>query len=362
MSRPQTYSTGEARAGHPPRLRLAGLKRRFGKTAAVDDVSLDVDAGEVVCLLGPSGCGKTTTLRIAAGGERADAGRVEIDGRLVAGDGVYVPPERRGVGLMFQDFALFPHLTAAGNVAFGLAGLEARERARRIKEALARVRLGGHAKAYPHELSGGEQQRLALARALAPGPAVLLMDEPFSGLDRELRASVRRDTLDILRGSGAASLIVTHDPEEALQTADRIVLMRQGRVVQAGPPEELWRRPVDAGAAEFFGEINRIPVVVRAGWAETPWGAVAAGGRPDGPASAVVRPEDLKEGGPGAPILEVEGVQFLGGVYRVEGRLLAQNREAKLAARLAKRLSPSPGDKIPLVCEPNAILIFAPES
>ena len=217
-------------------LSLRDVRRRFGARAAVDGVSLDVRLGEVLCLVGPSGCGKSTTLRIAAGLERPDAGLVFVGGLLVEGEGRHVPPEKRGVGLMFQDYALFPHLSVTGNVAFGLGHLPRAAREARALDELARVGLAKFANAYPHTLSGGEQQRVALARMLAREPKVVLMDEPFSGLDSEMRSELRAATLARLREAHAAVLIVTHDPAEAACLADRVAVMREGRIVRSGTP------------------------------------------------------------------------------------------------------------------------------
>jgi iron(III) transport system ATP-binding protein len=246
----------------PLRLEVSHLGRSFGGRAVVDDVSLSVAPGQVTCLLGPSGCGKSTTLRIIAGVDRADRGEVRIDGRVVEGQGVHVPPEARSVGLMFQDFALFPHLTVAENVGFGLR-IDKAEKARRVGELLEKVDLSGFGPKHPHQLSGGEQQRVALARALAPNPRVMLMDEPFSGLDNRLRDGIRDRTLELLKEAGTAVLLVTHEPDEAMRMADEIALMRAGRIVQKGAPYNVYNAPVDKAAAAFFSDINVIRGVSR---------------------------------------------------------------------------------------------------
>ncbi|MGA0539328.1 ABC transporter ATP-binding protein [Neotabrizicola sp. VNH66] len=276
------------------RLELRHLSRAFGGRAVVDDVSLTVAPGQVTCLLGPSGCGKSTTLRMIAGVERLDQGEILIDGRPVAGPGLHLPPEARGVGLMFQDFALFPHLTVAQNVAFGLSGDRAAKSAR-VDEMLERVNLSGFGPKHPHQLSGGEQQRVALARALAPRPGVMLMDEPFSGLDNRLRDGIRDTTLDILKEEGAGVLLVTHEPDEAMRMADEIALMRGGRVVQRGAPYNVYNAPADRAAAAFFSDINVIRGTSRGALTETPFGAFLTPGHRDGaPVEIVIRPQHLK--------------------------------------------------------------------
>ncbi|MBV1864072.1 MAG: ABC transporter ATP-binding protein, partial [Rhodobacteraceae bacterium] len=223
------------------RLELRGISRVFEGDRAVDDVSLSLNAGQLACLLGPSGCGKSTTLRIAAGVDRQSSGSVLIDGQVASDDHVHMLPEHRSIGLMFQDFALFPHLDVTQNVGFGLRTKEGR--AERVRDLLERVNLQGYEKKYPHQLSGGEQQRVALARALAPRPRVLLMDEPFSGLDNRLRDDVRDATLELLQAEETAVLLVTHDPEEAMRMADMIALMRKGRIVQMGAPFNIYNAP-----------------------------------------------------------------------------------------------------------------------
>ncbi len=278
-------------------LALEHVSHAFGALLAVDDFSLTVEAGEIVCLVGPSGCGKTTVLRLAAGLEPLQRGRVAIGGRLVADReaGVEVPPDQRGVGLVFQDYALFPHLSVLDNVCFGLRGLGGAARRARGLEALGRVGMADSAAAFPHTLSGGQQQRVALARALAPKPRLMLLDEPFSGLDARLREQVRDQTLHVLKEAGAATLIVTHDAEEAMFLADRVVVMREGRLVQAGAPVDIYCQPRDEFVAAFFGEINRVSGVVEGGRVATPFGEVSAGGLADGTAVEVlVRPEALK--------------------------------------------------------------------
>ncbi len=273
----------------PPALAFDDVRHVYGRTPALVGVTAALRPGEVVALLGPSGCGKTTLLRIAAGLERPTGGRVTAGGRVLAGDGVFVEPETRGIGLMFQDYALFPHLDVAANIGFGLAGRSETEITATVGDLLTRVGLAGRARAYPHMLSGGEQQRVALARALAPRPAVLLMDEPFSNLDQRLRRGMRQETIALLRSSGAAALMVTHDPDDAMAVADRIALMRGGRIVQVGTPEEVWRCPVDRWAAAFFADLEEMPATVRHGRAETPLGSFAAPGLADGPALVCLR-------------------------------------------------------------------------
>ncbi|MGB0798953.1 MAG: ABC transporter ATP-binding protein [Planktomarina sp.] len=277
-----------------PRLEIRNLSRQFGTFAAVQDVSLVMRPGQVTCLLGPSGCGKSTTLRIIAGVERPDGGTVLVDGDVICDDAGMMPPQDRGIGLMFQDFALFPHLTIWQNVAFGLSGRKADRRAR-AEQLLTRVDLAGYGEKMPHELSGGEQQRVALARAVAPKPRIMLLDEPFSGLDDRLRDEVRDETLRVLREDGTAILMVTHDPSEAMKMADEIALMRDGRIVQAGAPYTIYNSPVDRDAAAFFSDVNVMTGQVQGGLVQTPFGAFFAPGHGDGTdIDIVIRPQHLK--------------------------------------------------------------------
>lgn len=277
-----------------PRLEARHLSRSFANREVVRDVSLSVEEGEIVCLLGPSGCGKSTTLRMIAGVDHPDQGEILMDGDPLFAPGLAIPPEQRSIGLMFQDFALFPHMSVADNVAFGLTG-KRKVKAERAMMLLERVDMARHAKSFPHELSGGEQQRVALARALAPQPRVMLMDEPFSGLDQRLRDGIRDDTLDLLREEGTAVMMVTHEPEEAMRMADRIVLMRDGLVVQSGAPYNLYNAPVDKAAAAFFSDINVITATVCGATCETPFGTFFAPGVSNGTeVEIVIRPQHLK--------------------------------------------------------------------
>jgi iron(III) transport system ATP-binding protein len=301
-------------------LEAEGLVRRIGGRRVVDEVSLAVSRSEVLCLLGPSGCGKSTTLRMIAGVERPDGGRIRLDGEEVSGPDRFVPPERRSVGLMFQDFALFPHLDIARNVAFGLRDLPRADRERRALDLLGRVGLADHVGRYPHELSGGEQQRVALARALAPGPRLMLMDEPFSGLDDRLRDGVRDATISLLAESGTSALLVTHDPGEAMRVADRIALLRAGRIVQLGSPHELYERPSDRRVAEFFSDVNVFTGTVAGSEVETALGRFTAPGLADGTAAeVVVRPHHLRVTAGGDPnpeaggaAVHLERIRFIG--------------------------------------------------
>ncbi|MDH5410324.1 MAG: ABC transporter ATP-binding protein [Alphaproteobacteria bacterium] len=275
-------------------LEFSGVSHRYGDVLAVDRLDLSVREGEVMCLLGPSGCGKTTVLRLAAGLEQLQEGEIAIAGRRVAAGGMSSPPESRGVGLVFQDYALFPHLSVLDNVTFGLQAVPAANREDRALRALRDVGMEEHAARFPHMLSGGQQQRVALARALVAGPSVVLLDEPFSGLDARLRDKVRDQTLHALLESQAATLMVTHDAEEAMFMADRIAVMREGRVLQTGTPDELYCRPATAFVAQLFGEVNRLEGVVSDGGVVTPFGPQPAAGLPEGAeADILIRPEAL---------------------------------------------------------------------
>ena len=322
-------------------VRLVGVTKRFGKAVAVDGASLCVARGEVVALLGPSGCGKTTLLRLIAGFEQADAGTVAVDGRLVAGPETWVAPEARRVGMVFQDYALFPHLTVAGNVGFGLPR---RERATRVPELLAIVGLDGLAGRYPHELSGGQQQRVALARALAPAPALVLLDEPWSNVDPFLRETLRGEVAEIIRPLGVTALLVTHDREEAFSFADRIALMRDGAVVQEGTAEELYFAPASRWAAEFVGAANVLSGRVVAGRVETAIGAFPANGSTStSTARVLVRPELLELEPSPAGAAEVVAREFRGHdvFYRVllDGMELVSHRPSTEVVDLGSRVS-----------------------
>ncbi|WP_151718032.1 ABC transporter ATP-binding protein [Gemmobacter serpentinus] len=354
----------------PPRLVVDALSRSFGGRRVVEDVSLTIAPGQVTCLLGPSGCGKSTTLRMIAGVETADQGRVVIDGDTVVGPGVHVPPEARGIGLMFQDFALFPHLSVARNVGFGLKG-DAQARQARVDELLEKVNLAGYGQKHPHELSGGEQQRVALARALAPRPRLMLMDEPFSGLDNRLRDGIRDSTLEVLKAEGAAVLLVTHEPDEALRMADEIALMRDGRIVQRGAPYNLYNSPTDRAAAAFFSDINVIEGVSRGALTETPFGRFLTPGHADGAkVEIVIRPQHLKidfdRAGRGPHPTELEGTPARGTVLRA--RFLGREslvefamdfQGARLTAAVPGVFLPKPGTVLWLMIRRDRCFVFA---
>jgi iron(III) transport system ATP-binding protein len=277
-----------------PVIALRGLTKRFGSITAVDNVDLEVSRGEIVGLLGPSGCGKTTTLRLISGFEEPDSGSVWLNGQKVSGEGAWRPPERRAVGIVFQDYALFPHLNVGANVSFGLQNVPRRERKGRLAEMLELVGLAGLEKRYPHQLSGGQRQRVALARALAPFPVVLLLDEPFSNLDAEMRAEVRLEVRSILKRLDATAVFVTHDQEEAFVFADRVAVMNDGRLEQVDRPEVLYNQPASHFVADFVGHGNFLPATVVAGVVQTELGAMRVrGATSDGPVHVLVRPHDI---------------------------------------------------------------------
>jgi iron(III) transport system ATP-binding protein len=316
------------------------VSKRFGTTPAVASASLCADRGEVVALLGPSGCGKTTFLRLIAGFEAPDAGVVQVAGRQVAGGGVWVPPEKRRVGMMFQDYALFPHLTVAENIGFGV---ERAQRRARLSAVLPYVGLEDLQHRYPHELSGGQQQRVALARALAPEPELVLLDEPWSNVDPSLRASLRDEIVGLLRALDVTTLLVTHDREEAFSIADRIALMREGTVVQEGSPESLYLSPASRWAAEFVGAGNFVPGLVRDGLVDTPLGAFPANGAAGAHlVEVLVRPELVELEPDPAGGAEVVAREFRGHdvFYRVrlDGLELVAHRPSTEAVPLGSRV------------------------
>ena len=299
-------------------LRLSEVTKDFGATRAVDRASLEVRSGEIVALCGPTGCGKTTALRLLAGFERPDSGCVEIDGRKVAGDGAWTTPDRRRVGMVFQDYALFPHLDVAANVGFGLQRRD--RRGGRVQEVLDLVGLRDYGHRFPDELSGGQQQRVALARALAPRPAVVLLDEPWGAVDPLLRPSLRDEVVRILRDAGVTALLVTHDREDAFSVADRIALMRDGRIVQTGVPEQLYFAPADRWCAEFAGAANLVQGHRDGGRVVTPIGSFPAMQQPTSDeVDVLLRPELVGLEPDGGGQAEIVGRTFLGHdvLYRV---------------------------------------------
>jgi iron(III) transport system ATP-binding protein len=325
-------------------VRLAGVRKQFGDVVAVDEASLCVDRGGIVAVLGPSGCGKTTLLRLIAGFERPGAGTVEVAGRTVAGPGIFIPPEERRVGMVFQDYALFPHLTVGQNVGFGLPR---RVRPLRVKELLAAVGLDGLDRRYPHELSGGQQQRVALARALAPAPELILLDEPWSNVDPFLREALRAEVAEIIRPLGVTTILVTHDREEAFSVAERIALMREGKVVQEGTAEELYFAPASRWAAEFVGAANLLRGTIDNGVVRTPVGSFSAkGANGHAEVEVLVRPELLELAPDPSGAAQVVAREFRGHdvFYRVrleDVELVSQrpsNEVVPLGARVAIRL------------------------
>ncbi|MDQ3226202.1 MAG: ABC transporter ATP-binding protein [Chloroflexota bacterium] len=335
----------------PPALRVRGLEKSYAGVGVLRGLDLEATRGEFLALLGPSGCGKTTALRLIAGFERAQAGTIEIGGECVCAAGGagnrWVPPEGRRVGMVFQDYALFPHLNVAQNVAFGLPR-HGSDRAPRVKSALATVGLSGLGERSPDKLSGGQQQRVALARALAPGPEVILLDEPFSNLDADLRASVREEVRQILREAGATAVLVTHDQEEALSIADRVAVILDGKIVQAGPPEELYHRPATRAIADFIGDVQFLPGMATGRRAVTVLGEIPLHAVFEGAVEVMLRPEMLRltpasEGDEDAVMATIVSRAFFG-----HDQLLTIHLDSghALKARLGAYGGFRPGDRV----------------
>jgi iron(III) transport system ATP-binding protein len=347
-------------------LHIHGAAHAYGDNQVLSEISMVVPGGELVCLLGPSGCGKSTLLRLAAGLEILQEGTIVIDDVTVATKEVHVPPEQRRIGLMFQDYALFPHLNVIDNVSFGLLGVAKRKARGIAAERLDQVGLADLAQAFPHMLSGGMQQRVALARALAPEPKLLLLDEPFSGLDTNMRASIREMTLNVLKDSGVATLMVTHDPEEAMFMADRIkILSRGGKILQSGNPHEIYYHPNDEFVARLFGFMNTIKGVVRDAMVQTPFGAAPANGFDDGqPAQVLIRPEGilLAAGGEdaGGVAVEVNSTHLLGH-FSVARLKLARDMEGgqEFFVRVHKEFLPELEGRITARIDPEQSFVFA---
>ncbi|WP_460683423.1 ABC transporter ATP-binding protein [Modestobacter lapidis] len=366
-----------AAGGAPPGLVVTGLAHAYDRTAVLRAVTLTVPDGTFAAVLGPSGCGKTTLLRLVAGFERPAAGSVSVGGRVVSGPGRHIAPEHRRVGIVPQEGALFPHLSVAANVAFGLGRVGRRSGLPdRVVEVLGLVGLRALADRMPHELSGGQQQRVAVARALAPRPALVLLDEPFSALDAALRAELRADVRAAVRADGTTAVLVTHDQQEALSIADQVVVLRDGRVVQAAAPAELYRAPLDLGVGRFVGESIVLPGVVVDDGVRTVLGVLTVGGpRPPagGPVSVLLRPEQVhlvRAGDGSAPPLHragatgrVLGSDFHGAdsIVTVElddpgAQAEGADRSVSIRERSADRL---PGDRV-LVTVTGPVRAFPP--
>ncbi len=335
------------------------VSHRYASEEVLRDVTLGAAPGEVTCLLGASGSGKTTLLRLAAGLERLQAGEIRLDGEVLCSPGRHPAPEQRPVGLVFQEHVLFPHKTVLDNVAFGLRDMSPRERRTAAETGLDAVGLSAFADRYPDTLSGGQQQRVALARSLAPSPRVMLLDEPFANVDARLRRTLREDARHVLRQSGTIAVIVTHDPEEALELADRIAVMDGGRIAQVGTPEEIWRRPADRAVAALFGETQQLAGTVSAAGVTTAFGLLGGdfARTPDGEAVVLIRPNAVtlvkaEDGGRAAGT--VQDVRFLGGRYLV----LVEAGGETLRASVANLCGIGVGDPVRTTFDAGGVFVY----
>jgi len=343
-------------------LAFRNVGHSYGSHRVLSGVSLEARPGEILCLLGPSGSGKTTLLRLAAGLEVLQEGSIDLGGARLAAPGRDVPPERRSFGMVFQDHALFPHLTVAENIAFGVAGRPRDEIRGIVAERLASVGLAGFEDRYPHTLSGGQQQRVALARALAPSPAAMLLDEPFASVDVTRRRALREEARRALKAADVVTLVVTHDPVEAMEIADRIAVMEGGRIAQCATPEELYTNPASALVASLFGEAQRFPAVADRGAAVTAYGPVPTENFEDGaPVEVIVRPEAVTlEPARGAnDTFRIADIRFLGRDWLI---LLASESFPSfepLRARVSDLDGLAVGEAVSVRFDPRGTFIFA---
>ncbi|MEL7430806.1 MAG: ABC transporter ATP-binding protein [Pseudomonadota bacterium] len=339
---------------------LEGISYASGGKQILEDVSIHVAPGEVLCLLGPSGSGKTTLLKIAAGLIEGASGSISLDKKIIADSRHFLPPEKRGIGLVFQDYALFPHLTIRQNVEYGLTSMGRTEARKQAERVLSRVGLADRAEQYPDVLSGGEQQRVALARALAPRPGILLMDEPFSGLDSRLRDAVREESLGLLRETRSTAIIVTHDAEEALRVGDKIALLRDGTLVQHGTGHDLYYSPCNLFAASFFSEVNVVPIECRDNEAHSVFGSHPMNGVEDPVNEGAIRHTDVVlspyvPGNPGLPG-RVVSKRFLGTSELLDVKVEGLDRPLQARSRPGK--IQKSGDAVLISVDPKAMMIF----
>ena len=350
-----------------PLLQVSQVSHHYGAFRAVDEANLEIQGGQVHCLLGPSGSGKSTLLRLTAGLETLQQGKIMLEGQTVAAPGHHVRPEHRSVGLVFQDYALFPHLSVIRNVMFGMSKVASKKRPAQARLWLERVGMEAYAEAMPHTLSGGQQQRVALARSLAREPVVMLLDEPFSGLDVRLRREVREVTLDILQNAGVATLMVTHDPQEALKAGDRISVIREGKIVQTGTPDEIYHRSADRRVAEIFGQVNVLRTHLVAGRLKTELGSfdvpqthveLAEGAEME----ALIRPEDLRlDESPYGSACKAEITALEPGSGTLQVRLETSSG-LRLSALESARSRRQVGDRVYVSVEQDALMAYPADS
>lgn len=343
-------------------LTLRGISKNYGNVRAVSGLDLEIASGELITLLGPSGCGKTTILRLIAGFEKPDGGTISLGGREVAGGGHWVPPENRGIGMVFQDYALFPHLTVRENVGFGLMRTKPSEREARIGRMLSLVGLEGMGDRYPYQLSGGQQQRVAMARAMAPAPLALLLDEPFSNLDAGLRVQMRRELRQILKEAGMTAVMVTHDQKDALAISDRVAVINEGRLEQIGEPREIYQFPANRFVARFVGQTNLLEGVLIGNQVRTPFGPVPCShthGLPDKSEVLVsVRPDSFEVDAQGPFDGRVSSVVYGGNSVEMEIVVHHDGCEARLWIHSHPEIPVSEGDRIRFRATPYFVAVL----